>query len=814
MKPDLPIYEVTDEIIRALREYQRVVLCAPPGAGKTTAIPLEILKAGVGNGKVLMLEPRRLAARAAAERMAEIIGEPVGQTIGYRIRGEKKVSNMTKIEVVTEGILTRMIQNDPALGGIGTIIFDEFHERSLYADLGLALCIEICSALRSDLALMVMSATLEKDAISELLDNAPVIFSDGKCFPVEPIWLDQPSAKSISFEVGMKDLILRAMHEKSGGILVFLPGESEIYKIASLLKPHLNNECDINFLYGAMPFDKQRAAVSQQNKGRKIVLATSIAETSLTIEDIRIVVDGGQARRAEFDAASGMQRLVTTKVSKYEATQRMGRAGRMAPGSCYKFWSRAEEGSLPLSPPAEMEVADLSSLALELAIWGAEADQLAFLSPPNPARLSEARDLLEIFKALGPDGKVTEHGKAIAALPLHPRLGHLLLSAGKTAAELAALLNERDPLPRKAPKDFMLRLELLEDKNRFVSNYSFPINTQALTRIQDQVLQLKSAAPALDTNMSSAQMLALAYPDRIGKRRNGKGNRFLLSSGIGAYFVSCDPLATYPFIVAAELDGQKKEAGIRRAISITETEIRELFSGNLKHELSCKWSKREHRVISKKEEKLGAISLASQAWTEVPKLKVNIALMAGIREVGLNLSKNDRGFLYRLAAAGEPYSTYTLDRLMETLEDWLLPHLSGITTLKEWKSFDKSKALRSILSYQEMQILNKKVPEIFITPLGRKISINYSGDQPEISLKLQEIFGQRTHPMVANRPLVVTLLSPAGKPIQRTTDIPRFWKSSYSDVRKDMRGRYPKHPWPINPETEPPTIQKKISRGP
>ena len=808
MKSDLPIYEVTDKLIEALKKHKKVVLCAPPGAGKTTAIPLELLEARLSDGKVLMLEPRRLATRAAAERMAEMIGESVGQTIGYRIRGEKKVSNITKIEVVTEGILTRMIQNDPGLERIGTVIFDEFHERSLHADLGLALCLEISCKLRSDLRIIVMSATLELDAISKLLGNAPIVFARGKRFPVQPIWLTKPKAKSISFEAGMKALILRALSEKSGGMLVFLPGEREIKTIANLLKPQLNDEIDIHLLYGAMPFKKQRAAIRQQKKRRKIVLATSIAETSLTIEDIKIVVDGGRARRAEFDAASGMQRLVTTKVSKHEATQRMGRAGRVAPGSCYKFWSRAEEGSLPLSPPAEMEIADLSSLALELALWGTEVDQLAFLSTPNARRLRKARDLLRMLGALGHGDKITKHGKALAALPLHPRLGHMLLSAGKKSAELAALLSERDPLPRHAPSDFLLRVELLEDKERFTSRFSYQINAQTFERIQDQSRRLKLAAPESDSNMTKAQMLALAYPDRIGKRREGQKNRFLLSGGVGAFFVSHDPLAKNSFIVVAELEGKKKESGIRRAISITEAEIRDLFSSELRSELSCKWSKRENRVISKREEKLGAISLTSNAWTDVPEAKVGMALVEGIREIGLYLSENERNFLYRLSAAGEPYSSFTVDRLMDTLEDWLLPYLSGITTAKEWKSFDKSLALRGILNYRETQILNQKVPETFMTPLGRKIPIRYGGEQPEISLKLQEMLGQKSHPVAGDKPLVVTLLSPAGKPLQRTTDIPGFWKSSYSDVRKDMRGRYPKHQWPDNPEEALPTSKK------
>ena len=812
VKPDLPIYEVTDDLISALKHHKRAVLSAPPGAGKTTAVPLEILRAGLVTGKIVMLEPRRLAARAAAERMAEMLDEPVGDSVGYRIKGEQKTSQQTKIEVVTEGILTRIIQSDPELSGIGCVIFDEFHERSLHADLGLALCLEIAEAFRDDLCLLVMSATLEAEPVSRLLGDAPIVTSDGRSFPVDPIWLDRPQPKSISFEIGLRDLILNALNDTTGGMLVFLPGEREIKTLAALLKPHLGPEYVLHLLYGALPFDQQRAAIRPLNHGRKIVLATSIAETSLTIEDIRVVVDSGKARRAEFDPGTGMARLVTTRVSKHEATQRMGRAGRVAAGKCYKFWSQPEDGGMSLSSPAEMEVADLSSLALELALWGAEAAELAFLSPPHPTRLAEAQSLLSMLSALNLDGIITEHGKALARLPLHPRLGHLLAKAGKNGAMLAALLGERDVLSREAPKDFSLRLDLLKNPDAFKDSYSYAVNFPALSRVKKDAADLKKLAPKTTETYSPAQMLALAFPDRIGKRRKGQEQRYLLSGGTGAYFSTPDPVGNSPFIVAAELDGQKKEAGIRRAIAITEAEIRELFSDDITHVKSCKWSKRETRVIARQFEMLGAISLSSLLWKDPPQDQFAHAMSEGIGDIGLAFSDKEKTFMSRLAAAGPPYRDVTEAFLLETMENWLMPYLQGITTAKDWREFNKLPALEAMFSYSEMEKLNRIAPASFVTPLGRKIPIFYHDDKPEISLKLQEMFGQKTHPTVAGKPLVVTLLSPAGRPLQTTTDIPGFWKTSYFDVRKDMRGRYPKHPWPENPQEALPSLRTKSKK--
>ena len=807
VKPELPIYAVTDDLLRAFHTYKRAILCAPPGAGKTTIVPLEMLKIHGLKGRILMLEPRRLAARSAAERMAQVLGEPVGQTIGYRIKGERKSSAKTRIEVVTEGILTRMIQFDAELSGIGAVIFDEFHERSLHADLGLALCLEISEALREDLLLLVMSATLDTGPISKLMSNAPVVRAQGRSFPVTPVWLNQPLIKSAQFDSSFAELILKAINETQGGLLAFLPGEREIHSVASYLKLRLPKDCKLQMLYGALPFAKQHAAIAPMNDGRKIVLATSIAETSLTIEDIRIVVDSGKSRRSQFDSASGMSRLVTEKVSRHEAEQRMGRAGRIASGVCFKFWAKVEEGSLRTASPPEMANADLSSLALELALWAANPQDLAFLTPPDTFRYAEAVTLLKSLGALNIDGKITPHGKAIAVLPLHPRLGHMLITGGRPAAALAAVLNEQDPLTRDAPCDLILRLDLLRNSRDFAKRYSFNYNSNNLGRIKKETAHLRQMVDHSQNDLSPAQMVALAYPDRIGKRRQGESPRYLLSGGKGAKFLSADSLGQAPFIVTTRIDGKQNEASIRQAISITEYEIRQLFEDEIKSFTRCEWSKRDGRVIARREEKLGAIVLSDRAWKAVPKETVARALLTGVREIGLCLSTPAQLFLARLTFAGPPYDKITPVYLLNNLEEWLLPHINGLKSVQCWRAFDKLPALMSLFSWAEFQTLDYIAPPVFTTPLGRKITINYGSDYPEISLKLQEMFGQTTHPMIGEIPLRVILLSPAGRPLQRTTDIPKFWAASYLDVRKDMRGRYPRHPWPENPDKINPTLK-------
>ena len=809
----LPIHSVIPALIDALRSHGRAVLQAPPGAGKTTVVPLEMLKADLTNTRILMLEPRRLAARAAAERMAQTLGEAPGQTVGYRIRGETKTSAQTRIEVVTEGILTRMIQSDPELTGIGAVIFDEFHERSLNADLGLALCLEIAGALRDDLILLAMSATLDAAPVAELM-QAPILTSEGRAYPVDTVWLPRALRKDMRFEPALADLVMQAVHETSGGVLVFLPGEGEIRRTEALLKPRLPPDCHIHTLFGAMPFAAQQAAIQPAKQGRKIVLSTSIAETSLTIQDIRVVVDGGKSRRARFDPGSGMARLVTDPVTRAEATQRMGRAGRVAPGTCYRLWTKGEEGALAAFPPAEIEAADLSALVLELALWGASPDDLAFLTPPNPGSYAEAQALLQMLGALDADTRITEHGKTLAALPLHPRLAHMLTLAGPDAAPLAALLADRDPLARAAPVDLSLRLLAIRDPRDYDDRHPWQANRGALQRIKQEAQRL-ARQTRTDAAYSDAEMAALAYPDRIGLRRKGDAPRFILSGGKGALLPDGDPLITTRLIVATDLDGNPREARIRQAIPLSEAELRGLFPDQIAWHDVCAWDKRDRRVTTRKHERFGALTLDDRIWKDAPKAAVARAMLDGVRDLGLSWSDAARRFVARvelLRDAGEQLPDMSDDALTDALEDWLLPFISGVKTAQDWKRFDMLPALRARLDWDQMQALDARAPAHFTTPLDRKIPIDYSGDHPEISLRLQEMFGQTTHPVVGKTPLRVTLLSPGAKPVQTTLDIPGFWANSYADVRKDMRGRYPKHPWPEDPTQADPTLRAKPRR--
>jgi len=810
----LPIHDCIPDLVAALRRHRRAVLQAPPGAGKTTVVPLALLDAGLTEGRILMLEPRRLAARAAAERMAETLGERTGETVGYRIRGERVTSAATRIEVVTEGILTRMIQSEPDLPGIGAVLFDEFHERSLNADLGLALCLEIAEALRDDLIVLPMSATLDAAPVADLMGGAPVVTSEGRTYPVNIHWRDRPLGPRARIEEATAELVLTALTETRGGALVFLPGEGEIRRTEALLKGRLPPDCHLRPLYGAMPFADQRAAIAPAPSGRKIVLATAIAETSLTIEDIRVVIDAGRARRARFDPGSGMSRLVTERVTRAEATQRAGRAGRVAPGGAYRLWTRGEEGALAAFPPAEIEAADLSGLALDLALWGAAPADMPFLTQPNAKSFSEAQSLLRLLGALDPGGLITEHGRALAALPLHPRLGHMLTIAGRDAAPLAALMADRDPLPRGAPVDLTLRLAALEDPKGFANRYPFTPNRAALARVRTEADRLARAAgrtpsaPAL----SAGQMAALAYPDRVGLRRPGDVPRYVLSGGKGAVLPEDDTLAATRLIVATDLDGDRREARIRAAVALPESDLRDLFAGEISWHDICRWDSRERRVTARRQECFGALVLDDRIWKDAPPDALARAMLDGVRELGLAWSDAARRFAARVTLArssGLDLPDMSETALMDTLEHWLLPHLAGIRTAQDWKRFDMLPALRAMLDWNAMRALDRTVPAAFTTPLGRDIPIDYSGEHPEISLRLQEMFGQTTHPSVGGTPLRVTLLSPAGRPVQTTMDLPGFWASSYADVRRDMRGRYPKHPWPEDPTQADPTLRTK-----
>nr|WP_217438539.1 ATP-dependent helicase HrpB [Fertoeibacter niger] len=816
----MPIDGALPELIAALAARRMAVLQAPPGAGKTTRVPLALLDAGLCEGRIVMLEPRRLAARAAAERMAATLGQAVGDTVGYRIRGESKVSRQTRIEVVTEGILTRMIQSDPGLDGIGAVIFDEFHERSLNADLGLALALEVRGALRDDLILLAMSATLDAGPVAVLMGDAPVVTSAGRAFPVETRWLARPLGPKARLEAEAAALVMQAVEEtagteNAGGVLVFLPGEGEIRRVEGLLQGRLPGH-DIRPLFGAMDFAAQRAALAPGG-ARRIVLATSIAETSLTIPDVRVVVDAGRSRRARFDAASGMARLVTERVTKAEAEQRQGRAGRVAPGVCYRMWTKGEEGGLAPFPPPEIAAADLTGLALELALWGGEVG-LAFLTPPNPGVLAEARALLAALGALE-DGRITDHGRALAALPLHPRLGHMLLRAGGAAdaAMLAALLAERDPV-RGAPPDLGLRMAALRDAKRFEADHPFVAHRPTLERIRDEARRLGRAIgpgkpPATAPALSLAQMAALAYPDRVGLRRKGDAPRWVLSGGKGAVMEPGLPLSSARLIVASDLDGDPREAKVRQAVAITEADLRAVHGDGIGWHDVCDWSRREGRVVARRQERFGALVLDDRHWPDAPPEALALAALDGLRLIGLPWTPAAARLRARIRLCRDEGNSLpdVSDAALLADAGWLLPHLAGRKSEADLRALDLTEPLRGLIGWEGVQLTDRLAPGHFETPLGRRVPVDYDGEAPGITLKLQELFGVTRHPVVGpqNLPLRITLLSPGGAPVQVTMDLPGFWASSYADVRRDMRGRYPRHPWPDDPTVAEPTTRAK-----
>lgn len=761
-----------------------------------------------------MLEPRRLAARAAAERMAETLEEALGETVGYRIRGQSQIGPNTRIEVITEGILTRMLQSDPELPGVSAIIFDEFHERSLAADLGLALAWEVRETLRNDLLLVVMSATLDAEPVAKLLGNAPIVTSAGRSYPVEIIHLPRPASKNISLEVQASSLIIQAIAETEGGILVFLPGEAEIKRTHSLLQDKLPSTCILRPLLGNLPFSTQKLAIRPEPFLRKIVLATAIAETSLTIQDVRVVVDCGLSRRARYDASKGLQKLVTERVSKAEAIQRTGRAGRIAAGQCYRMWAQAEEGAMPAYAPPEIQISDLAPLALELAQWGTGPEDLAFLTAPAPGAWAQAQSLLVQLGAVI-DGRLTPHGAALAKLPLHPRLAQMLVQAGDIAAPLAALLSDRDILISRQ-SDLTPALKIIGKKIKY-SDLSEKIrDIPALKRIEIEAKRLGTLAPKRRASavFTSAQCLALAYPERVAQRRPGPQPRYIMAGGKGVVLALDDTLANASFLVISELGNPHHGTGpdpkIRRALPIAEADLREVLGKQIKWQNTCVWSKRYRRIMASRSETLGAITLSHDIWAQAPPEAMVEAMLDGIKQLGLRLPKAAKLLQSRIAAAhNDKFPEISDAALLRNLSGWLAPYLVGVTTEQDWKSFDPLPALHALIGWENLHQLETIAPAQFTTPLGRKITIDYSGENPSIELRIQEMFGQTRHPMIGVQPLKVTLLSPAHRPIQVTRDIPGFWIGSYADVRKDMRAKYPRHPWPEDPTQADPTLRAK-----
>jgi ATP-dependent helicase HrpB len=826
----LPIGAALPELLAALDRANAAVLEAPPGAGKTTLVPLALLDAPwLERQKIVMLEPRRLAARAAARRMASMLGEEVGATIGFRTRLETRLSARTRVEVITEGILARMLQSDAALEGIGIVIFDEYHERSLDADLGLALTLETRRYLREDLRLLVMSATLDGERVAALIE-APRVTSAGRSFPVELHHLDRPPPDRL--EAGVVAAIRRALDSDEGSVLVFLPGGAEIRRVERLLGD-VGPAIVVAPLYGDLPPAAQDAALAPAAIGkRKIVLATSIAETSLTIEGIRIVIDAGLARGPRFDPSSGMTRLVTGRVSQAAAAQRAGRAGRLEPGIAYRLWPEREQSQLPPYAPPEIREADLAPLLLTLAASGnSDPGALSWLDPPPVAALAQARTLLIELGALDDTGRITSEGQAMAALPLHPRLAHMALRAkargqGRLAAAIAALLMERDIVraaPRARDADLRLRVELIAERGMardLPPNLS--LDRGGLQRARDAARQI--ARPLnLNTDESidaaeTGSVLALAYPDRIAQSRGAIG-QFRLASGGGAELPASDALAKEEFLAVAELDGARKTARIFLAAPLTRDAIEEDFADRIVTNDSIAWDAQSEAVLARRRRTLDALVLDDQALRDPPQEQVTAALLTGIRLLGLETlpwSRDAESFRRRVEflhrTLGDAWPDFSDTALLATLEDWLAPYLDGITRRAQFSRIDLAAALSAKLDYAQRRALDALAPSHIEVPSGSRIAIDYgAGEVPVLAVKLQEMFGATSTPALAGGkvPLILHLLSPAGRPLQVTRDLAGFWKNVYPQVRAEMRGRYPKHPWPDDPLTAPPTARAK-----
>jgi ATP-dependent helicase HrpB len=827
--PALPIGEALPALKKALAAHRKVLLQAPPGAGKSTIVPLALLRSDWLAGRtLLMLEPRRIAARAVAQRMAHLIGETVGQTVGIRTRLETRVSRATRIEVVTEGILTRMLQSDAALEHIGCVIFDEFHERSLNADLGLALCLESQETLREDLRVLVMSATLETRPLARLLDAAPIIEAHARSYDVTTHYV--PRRAELSLEMQTTQVLRRALADEEGDILCFLPGAAEIGRVQrSLEESSLDSSVSVQPLYGELDAAAQDAAIRPSPVGRrKIVLATSIAETSLTIEGVRVVVDSGLRRYAKFDPATGMSRLETEKLSQAAADQRRGRAGRLSTGACYRLWSEGVQATLVAQTPPEILHADLAPLALELACWGAaDPARLRWLDPPPPAPLAQARDLLGLLGAIDAAGRITPHGRSLAAMGAHPRLAHMLIKgrdmhAPRLASEIAAILGERDIL-RAAPglRDADLRLRVSALRGARALPGGLTVEARALRQAQRAAgnwqRELGGREELADPDALVGVLAALAYPDRVGLARDGSG-RYLLANGRGARFAEPQTLAKSEFIVAAELDGADRDARIFLAAPLEREAVERLFKDQIDERSEIAWDEREQAVRARKERRLGALVLRSEELRDADRDEVAKAALTGLRRLGLaalpwtpSLRQwQARVMLMRKFAVptADPWPDVSDGALLDALEEWAPPWMTGLVRREHFARFDLGQALRSRLSYAQSSVLEREAPTHFVAPSASNLPIDYlDGDVPTVSVRLQEMFGLRETPTVAagRLPLLLKLLSPAGRPVQITRDLVSFWERGYHEVRKDLKGRYPKHYWPEDPHAAQPT---------
>jgi ATP-dependent helicase HrpB len=816
----LPIDAVLDDLSRTLEAHNAAVLVAPPGAGKTTRVPLALLDAPwIGDGRIIMLEPRRIAARASAERMAKTLGEPVGETVGYRVRFGSKVSRATRIEVVTEGIFARQILDDPELTGVAAVVFDEFHERSLDADIGLALARDAQTGLREDLRILVMSATIDGARVAKLLGDAPVVSSEGRAFAVETRYLGRKADAQL--ERQMADAIAMALRADAGSVLGFLPGAAEIRRTQNFLAERVHDAAiEIVPLFGALDASAQDRAIAPAPRGqRKVVLATSIAETSLTIEGVRIVVDSGMARVPRYEPDIGLTRLETVRASRAAVDQRRGRAGRTEPGVCYRLWDEPQTASLAPYTQPEILSADLSSLVLDLAQWGVrDPSTLAFLDPPPAPALNEARSLLRELGALDGDGRITAEGVSLRALALPPRLARMIVDshragAGEDAACIAAILTERGLGGDSVDLDARL-----DQFHRDRSQRAGSARTLA-QRWAAQVATGGGAGERASTAEppSTGVMLAFAFPDRVARNR-GNGS-FVLANGRGAAIEQTSALARAPYIAVAELTGTAANGRILLAAPLTQGEIELRFADGIESADEVTFDRAAMALRARRKRTLHAITLSEAPLALSPSAETARVFADGLVAAGLDRlpwSKplkqwRDRVMFLR-AAEGEPWPDLTDRALAAQRESWLVPALFDKTALKEFSAGDLSEALMALLPWDLRTRLDREAPTHFEAPTGTQLPIDYEAEQgPTIAVRLQELFGLNVHPSLAKGsvPLVLELLSPAHRPVQVTRDLPGFWRGSYAAVRSDLRGRYPRHPWPEDPAGAMPTKRVK-----
>jgi ATP-dependent helicase HrpB len=831
VRSGLPIDEILPALRAVLARHRNAVVEAPPGAGKSTVVPIALLdEPWLRGGKIIMLEPRRLATRAVAARMASTLGESPGETVGYRMRQETRAGKHTRIEVVTEGVFTRMLQSDPALEGVAAVLFDEFHERSLHGDTGLAFALDSQENLNPELRLLVMSATLDGAAVAKLLGDAPVVTATGRVHPVEVHYAGTglpllPGGRD-SPELAVLRVIKRALAEAPGDMLVFLPGAGEIRRVQGMLSD-VGKDADVLPLFGELAAADQDAALKPARPGRrKIVLATNIAETSLTIDGVRIVVDSGIERRSLFDPSSGMNRLEVQRISRASAEQRAGRAGRTAPGVCFRLWGEGAERSLAAYAPPEVCVADLAPLALDLAVWGTQASALRWLDAPPAATLASASDLLRRLGALDAAGKVTPHGRAMQEFPAHPRLAHMLLKARELgaaplAAELAALLSDRDLLragagPRERDSDVRTRLDALRRGSG--------ADRGALDRVRRAQRSFEQQLGNPRGGQGDAEpgvLLGLAYPDRIGRRRPGADARYQLSNGRGALFASAESIAREEFIVAVDLDDREREAQIRLAAPLAKADLLEHFAPQLQRRDELVWDERTEAVVARRVIRLDELLIEEKPLNEVPRAASAAAMLQGVRSLGVDALPWDddaRDFLARCEFVRKlarsdlgAWPDTSRDSLAQDLA-WLEPFLDGITRRSQLTRVPLMDALRARLTYDQQRKLDELAPTHVRLPTGSNAKIDYVDDNaPIASMRMQEVFGLAATPRIGGGavPVTFTLLSPGRKPLQITRDLASFWRNAYVEVRKDMRGRYPRHYWPENPLEAEPTRRVK-----